>query len=480
MNVRSFDLHIPDLDTASAPFQDVFSPYSGECVGRVQIIDKSGMEHALNIARRTFDDRAAWLPGFERAKILYRAADLVQAEAEELALQVALEGGKPMVDARAEIKRAVNGLRLCAEKAIRIHGEQVPMQGSRPALDHLAFTVREPIGVVAAVSAFNHPFNLIVHQVGPAVAAGCPVLVKPAPDTALSCARFVQLLHEAGLPAEWAMNVPCANEVAETLVTSDQINFFSFIGSARVGWMLRSKLAPGVRCALEHGGAAPVVIDVSADIEDAVPLLVKGGFYHAGQVCVSVQRIFVHQSLGKELIYGLEAAIGRLAVGDPTAEETEVGPLIRQGEVERIDQWVQEAVQGGAKLLTGGNPLGNQCYPPTLLLNPPEDSKVMTEEIFGPVVCVREVESLEQGIRMANRLPWAFQAAVFSQNIDAALTAAKHLNAATVMINEHTAFRVDWMPFGGRGPSGLGVGGIEPAIQEMTEEKLIVIRHQLT
>lgn len=391
---------------------------------------------------------------------------------------IALEGGKPLADARVEIARAENGLRLCAEEATRIHGEQIPMSASAAAKGRIAWTIREPVGVVAAVSAFNHPFNLIVHQAGPAVAAGCPVLVKPAQDTPLSALRFVELLHEAGLPPEWAMAVPCTNDVAQQLVTSGRIGFFSFIGSARVGWTLKNRLAPGVRAALEHGGAAPVIMDASADVDDALPLLVKGGFYHAGQVCVSVQRVFVHRSLTGKLATEMTAAVEKLITGDPASDKTEVGPLIRQGEVDRVHQWVLEAVDGGAKLLCGGRPLGNQCYAPTLLLNPPDNSKVMQQEIFGPVICLRETGGLAESVALANSVPWNFQAAVFSKDVDAAFSAARHLKAAAVMINDHTAFRVDWMPFGGHGPSGLGVGGIGPAVRDLAEEKLIVVRHR--
>lgn len=478
MDVPTFTAQIPGYSPTDSIYTEVFSPYRGETVGRVQLVDQNGMRKALEVANKTFADPGLWLPAFKRAEILSRTADLISQQADDLALLVAREGGKPLTDARAEIQRAENGLRLCAEEATRIHGKQIPMQGSSPAMGHLAFTVREPIGVVAAVSAFNHPFNLIAHQVGPAVAAGCPVLVKPASNTPLSCIRLVALLYEAGLPPEWAMAVPCNNAVSEFLITSPQISFFSFIGSARVGWMLRSKLAPGVRCALEHGGAAPVVIDASADIADAVPNLVKGGYYHAGQVCVSVQRVFVHKDRKDELMTLLEEAVSRLKVGDPILPETEVGPLIRQSEVDRVHGLVQEAIDEGAQLISGGVALEHQCYLPTLLFNPSLESKVMTQEIFGPVVCVRGVDTLEEGVKLSNSSQWSFQAAVFSQDIDAALTAAKHLKAAAVMVNDHTAFRVDWMPFGGRGPSGLGVGGIGPSVHEMTEEKMVVIRHK--
>ncbi|HEB98542.1 MAG TPA: aldehyde dehydrogenase family protein, partial [Thiotrichales bacterium] len=341
----------------------------------------------------------------------------------------------------------------------------------------LAVTRREPIGVVVAVSAFNHPLNLIVHQVGPAVAAGCPVIVKPAEDTPLSCYRFVSLLREAGLPEAWCQAlVTTGPEVAEHLVTDGRVGFFSFIGSARVGWMLRSKLAPGTRCALEHGGAAPVLVEADADLDDALPLLAKGGFYHAGQVCVSVQRVFCDAAVAEKVAEGLAERARALKVGDPTDPETEVGPLIRRREVTRVHEWVQEAVAGGARLLCGGEPLSESCYAPTVLFDPPRETRVSQQEIFGPVVCVYSCANMQEAIEQANALPYAFQAAVFTRDIDRALRAYRRLDASAVMVNDHTAFRVDWMPFAGLRHSGLGVGGIPYTFEDMQIEKLLVVR----
>jgi acyl-CoA reductase-like NAD-dependent aldehyde dehydrogenase len=336
--------------------------------------------------------------------------------------------------------------------------------------------VREPIGVVAAVSALNHPLNLIAHQAAPAVAAGCPVLLKPALETPVSCALFVEFLREAGLPPQWAMAVPCVDEVAERLAVSDRIAFLSFIGSARVGWMLRSKLAPGVRCALEHGGTAPVLVDESADLDRAVPLILKGGYYHAGQVCVSVKRVFVHRRIQDALVGRLAEGAGKLAVGDPTRPETEVGPLIRPREVTRVHEWVEEARRAGASVPVGGTPLDHQCYAPTVIVDPPAGIKVSTEEVFGPVVTGNAFDTLDEGIAAAGAVRWKFQAAIFTRDVDRALVAARRLDAAAVMINDHAAFRVDWMPFGGRGPSGLGTGGVAYSVRDLTQEKLIVFR----
>ncbi|MFQ5716815.1 MAG: aldehyde dehydrogenase family protein, partial [Nitrospinales bacterium] len=244
----------------------------------------------------------------------------------------------------------------------------------------------------------------------------------------------------------------------------------------KVGWNLRSKLAPGTRCALEHGGAAPVIVEADADIQEALPGLAKGGFYHAGQVCVSVQRIFAHKKVAKDVADGLAELAKNLAVGDPLDEATEVGPLIAESEVDRVAEWVEEARAAGATILTGGHKIGATCYAPTVILNPPDTARVSQQEIFGPVVNVYSFENRLQAIERANNVPYSFQAAVYTKNLDTALDTAKRLEAAAVMVNEHTAFRVDWMPFGGRKSSGLGVGGILPAMEEMTEEKMVVIK----
>jgi acyl-CoA reductase-like NAD-dependent aldehyde dehydrogenase len=303
------------------------------------------------------------------------------------------------------------------------------------------------------------------------------VVVKPAADTPLSCLHFVQLLRKAGLPNAWCQVLVTDDRVtAEALVTDPRVAFFSFIGSARVGWMLRSKLAPGTRCALEHGGAAPVILSDDFDFELAVSSVLKGGFYHAGQVCVSVQRVFAPRAVAKKFAEALASAASKLVVGDPTKETTEVGPLIRVAEVTRVADWVDEAVAAGATLLSGGKTVSETCYTPTVLLDPPVSTRVSTLEIFGPVVCVYSYDDVEAAIQQANALPTAFQAAIFSNDIDSAMQLFRQLDASAIMINDHTAFRDDVMPFAGLRESGLGVGGIPYTMHDMQIEKLIVIK----
>lgn len=472
--------HFPLLTVESPKdpeLREVRAPYDDALLATVETAGVADVDRALASAHALYRSRDAWLALGRRIEILDRAAGLVSERAEELALGAALEGGKPLSDSRVEVARAIDGIRSCGECLRTESGHAVPMNLNAASAQRLAVTRREPIGVVVAVSAFNHPLNLIVHQVCPAIAAGCPVIVKPADDTPLSCFRLVGILREAGLPEPWCQALVTRDlEVATQLVMDPRVGFFSFIGSARVGWSLRSKLAPGTRCALEHGGAAPVVVAEDADLAEALPLLAKGGFYHAGQVCVSVQRVFAHEAIADVLAEGLAARARDLQVGDPTLPATEVGPLIRSQEVERVHQWVTEAKQRGARILCGGEPLSATCYSPTVLFDPPADLAVSRKEIFGPVVCVYTYRELDDAIERANALPYAFQAAVFSRSIDTVMRCYTHLDGSAVMINDHTAFRVDWMPFAGLRESGLGVGGIPHTFRDMQVEKLMVLR----
>ncbi len=474
--------HFPLMVPGAGPDGEhlsVTAPFDGAIIATIERAGLDAVQHALETAHRLFRDRDAWLNPARRIEILERTAAIMKESRQELARDAALEGGKPLVDSLVEADRAIDSVKICVETLRTQGGNMIPMGLSPASAGRLALTIHEPIGVVLAFSAFNHPLNLIAHQVAPAVAAGCPVIVKPAEATPLSCMRFVAILREAGLPEPWCQAMVTKDlDVAGSMASDARVAFFTFIGSARVGWMLRSKLAPGTRCSLEHGGAAPVIVAGDADLASALPLLTKGAFYHAGQVCVSVQRIYAHRSIARELADRLAGEAESLRVGDPTLEETDVGPLIRESEVRRVDEWVKEAVSGGGELLCGGKAVSNSCYAPTVLLDPPADARVSTLEIFGPVASVYRFDELDEAIERANRLPFAFQSAVFTRDLNTALRAAKRLDAAAVMVNEHTAFRVDWMPFGGLRQSGLGVGGIPYSMKDMQVEKLVVIRSE--
>lgn len=467
------------MKTQSAGRLEVTSPYDASVLATVDTQGEDHVEDTLSTAYRLFCDRSRWLSVPERIAILERTAELMDEQQKELAQLAASEGGKPLQDSIVEVVRAIDGVHLCIETLRGHAGEVIPVATTPATLGRIAFTQKEPVGVVVAVSAFNHPLNLIVHQVAPAVATGCPVIVKPAGDTPLSCLRFVELLHEAGLPGAWCQAfVADSNETAALLVTDSRVAFFSFIGSAKIGWMLRSKLAPGTRCALEHGGAAPVILLDDFDEEATLSSILKGGFYHAGQVCVSVQRVFAPKRHARSFAKELAKLAAKLVVGDPVDPKTEVGPLIRPAEVDRVAEWVDAAVDNGARLVCGGERLDNNCYAPTVLLDPPAGERVSTLEIFGPVVCIYSYDEVDDAVAQANSLPTAFQAAVFGKDIDRIMRVVQSIDASAVMVNDHSAFRDDVMPFAGLRESGLGIGGIPYTMHDMQIDKLIVIKQR--
>jgi len=471
-----YSLLVPGAKAAAKKLE-VIAPFDGSLMATVDKVDETGIEQALSTAAELFNNKSSWLTAAQRIEILHKLKQLMTDNAERLILISAQEGGKPLIDTQVEMARASDGISNCIECIRNNHGEEIPMGLNAASMNRMAMTHHEPIGVVVAVSAFNHPINLIVHQVGPAVASGCPVIIKPADDTPLSCYELVKLLHQAGLPEAWCQVVsPTDHNVAEKLVTDSRVGFFSFIGSAKVGWMLRSKLAAGTRCALEHGGVAPVIVEADADLDDAAPLLAKAGFYHAGQVCVSVQRIYAHSSIARQLAEAIAELGNKMKVGDPTSPDTDVGPIIRHKETDRIDEWVNQAIAAGAEKISGSGKISASCYSPTVLLNPADNATVSCQEIFGPVVCVYSYDNIDDAITRANSLDVAFQAAVFTRNIDSAMHAYKNLNASAVMINDHTAFRVDWMPFAGLRHSGMGVGGIPHTFEDMQIQKMMLIR----
>jgi len=455
---------------------DVVQAFDRAPITQLDSDDAAALERKIQAAARVFADRKAWLKPHQKIDILRTLATLMTGKRDHLGRQIAREGGKPLTDALVEVDRAIDGVLNAVDVLRATAGREIPMGLTRGSTDRRAFTIVEPIGIVAAISAFNHPLNLIVHQVVPAIATGCPAIVKPAASTPLSCIDFVALVHEAGLPAPWCQTfLPQTNELAEAMATDRRIAFLSFIGSSRVGWYLRSKLPPGTRCALEHGGAAPAIIDRAADLDRLIEPLVKGGYYHAGQVCVSTQRIFVHADLERDFLDRFAARVAALKVGDPVLAETEVGPLITPREAERVSAWIDEATAAGARLIGGGR-LSHTTLHPSVLVKPAADAKVSTLEVFGPVTCVYPFTNLDEAIAAANTLPTAFQASVFTEDLDTAFDVAERLAASAVMVNDHTAFRVDWMPFAGRRESGYGTGGIPWTMKDMSEEKMIVFR----
>ena len=448
--------------------------YTGAVLAELDMHDGAQVDAMLSTAKALHQGDC--LPAHERIVILQKLSELVANEHEDFARLIANEGGKPIRDARVEVTRAIDGIRIAIAEIQNIEGYEVPMDLTAAGAGRTAFTIMEPIGVVVAVSAFNHPLNLSIHQVIPAIATGCPVIIKPASVTPLCALRLAELIKEAGLPEGWVQVALTNRENSEKLVTDPRVGFFSFIGSAKVGWYLKSKLAPGTRCALEHGGVAPLIFDEYADEDGFVQGVVKASMYHSGQVCVSVQRVYVPENRASEMAQKIADVAAKQVVGDAINEDSDLGPLILPKETDRIETWVNEAVEEGAQLITGGKRINKVSYEPTVLLNPSKDSKVSTQEVFGPVVCVYGYQDIEDAIEAANSLDVSFQSAVFSDNVSTAMDVAKKLEASAVMINDYTTFRVDWMPFGGRKHSGYGIGGIGYSMKDMLEHKLLVIK----
>ena len=457
---------------------EVFSPFDRRKIGEVRKITSDELENIIESSHKVFKDRKKWLTIPERISILEKLVSLIKRDEAILAVQIAKEGGKPLIDAKIEVSRAIDGIKIAMGSIPYVFkGEEITMGLGSASIGKRAFTIIEPLGVALAVSAFNHPLNLLVHQAVPAIATGCPVIIKPSSQTPLTAKIFVSLVHEAGLPKEWCSLCIADREVSEKLISDKRISFLSFIGSSTVGFGFLSKIHPGTRFSFEHGGVAPAIIDKEIEnIDTVVTSLLKGSFYHAGQVCISTQRIYVHKSLLEKFKTKFVEGAKKLKVGNPEDEKTEVGPIITIKELDRIDSWVKEAIEEGAVLLCGGEKLSETLYKPTVLLNPSENSKVTTKEVFGPVVSIYEYEDLSDVIYRANNNNFAFQTAIFSDNIHNINKLTEELDASAVIVNEHTAFRVDHMPFAGRREAGFGIGGIEYTMKDMTAHKMIIIK----
>ena len=455
----------------------VKTPWDQKVIQEIEFQKPNDIEVILNSANQNSLKKGLDFNLMKRIDVLESFCKIVSSNVNELAKLASSEGGKPLRDSIIEIQRGAEGVKTAIELIKNESGNVIPMNLNKASENRIAFTQKEPIGVVLAISAFNHPFNLIIHQIIPAIAAGCPVIVKPSEDTPLSCLKIIEMLYESGLPKDKCFFVMPENlDLASKLVSDSRIDFLSFIGSAKVGWMLRSMLSPGTRCALEHGGMAPSFVSQSADLEMSCKLLIRGGFYHAGQVCVSVQRIFLHQKIFNDFLDIFTAELKKFKIGNPLDNKTDVGPLIRPSEVNRVKSWVDEAINNGAELISGGQKLSDTVYDKTILVNPKTNDTISKKEVFGPVVCIYAYENINEAIEKANLTEVSFQASIFSNEVQEVLNFYEKINASAVFHNDHTAFRVDWMPFAGLKHSGYGVGGIKYTMEDMQIDKLLVLK----
>ena len=450
---------------------DVVSPYSGETVGRVAKAGADETRRAIDAAENAMREP---LPAHKRAEILVRVAGYLGKRHDEVARVISDEAGKPMKAARVEATRAMSTYTFAAVEARKLAGEMVPMDASQAGEGKLAFTLRKPIGVVGAISPFNFPLNLVAHKLAPALAAGCAVVLKPASQTPLSALLLAELETEAGLPPGWLnVLVGPASEIGDVLIEDDRVKAITFTGSGAVGWKLRER-APRKRVNLELGNATPVIVAADADIDTAARSMSANAFSFAGQSCISVQRIYVEAPAYERFVDRFVAAVEQLKLGDPAEEDTDVGPVIDDDARERILDWIDEARQRGARVLTGGETDG-ELIRPTVIADAGAELKVSCEEVFGPVCTVNSVGSVDEAIELANGTRYGLQAGIFTTSIETALRAAQELEFGGVVVNEAPTFRADQMPYGGVKDSGNTREGPAYAVRELTEERLVVI-----
>lgn len=456
-------------------WDEVRSPYDGTVVGRVAQGDAALVDRAARAAQEAFE--TADFPQHERAAVLDRAAELVAQRVDDLALTIAAEAGKPLKTARVEAERCVSTLTFSAVEARKISGSTVPMEAAAAGAGKLGVVLRVPYGVVGAISPFNFPFNLVAHKLGPAIAAGNAVVLKPAGQTPISALKLAEILLEAGLPKGWLSVVPGpGSTVGNAIVEHELTRALTFTGSAKVGWAIRARV-PHKKVNLELGSNAPLIVHADGDWKAAADKAKLHAFSHAGQSCISIQRVLVHEDVADAFTERLVANAEALRVGDPLDPETDVGPLITPGDRDRVKSWVDEAVEAGAKLLTGGELVDEgRCLAPTLLASPPREAKVWCEEIFGPVATVDRYADFEEALAMANDSKFGLQAGVFTRDVGLGLRAAQALEFGGVLINEAPTFRADQMPYGGVKDSGNTREGPAYAVLELTEERFVTLQ----
>ena len=453
-------------------WDEVLSPYDQSLVARVAQGDASTVEAAAEAAHAAF--RKADFPQYARAEVLDRAAELVRERRDDLAETIAREAGKPIKTATVEAERTVETLKFSAAEARKLTGETVPMDAAPAGVGKLALTLRIPYGVVGAISPFNFPLNLVAHKLGPAFAAGNAVVLKPAGQTPISSIKLAEVFLDAGLPEGWLSVVPGpGSTVGNALVENPLVRAITFTGSVPVGWGIRSKV-PEKKVNLELGSNAPLIVNEDGDWETAADKAKIHAFSHAGQSCISTQRILLHEAIADDFIARLVGNIETLVVGDPLSPETDVGPLISPAETERVKQWIDEAATQGGTVLAGGELVDDgRCLAPTLIENPSHDSKVWCEEIFGPVATVDRFPDFQTGLAMANDSKFGLQAGVFTRDIGNGIEAANRLEFGSVLINEIPTFRADQQPYGGVKDSGNTREGPAYAVLELTEERMV-------
>jgi acyl-CoA reductase-like NAD-dependent aldehyde dehydrogenase len=451
---------------------EIRSPYDGTLIARVVQGRREHAEAAIAAAVKAFGTTRR-LPAFERQRVLRRISASLTERKEEFSRTLAQEAGKPIKGARIEVERAIFTFNVAAEESTRIYGEYLPLDWQEFTAGRWGIVRRFPLGPIAGITPFNFPINLVAHKVAPAIAAGCPMVLKPAPQTPLCSLLLAECVQQAGWPDGGLNVLPLSNEDAGLLVTDDRIKLISFTGSVPVGWDIKRR-AGKKKVVLELGGNAAVIVHSDADLSYAADRCLTGGFAYAGQTCISVQRILVEHSVYGKFADLLIEGVKKLKVGDPLDDSTDVGPLIRESDAVRTAVWIDEAVRAGARLLCGGNRKG-LIVEPTVLTGTRPDMKVNSQEVFGPVVTVEPYKDFDQALRMVNNSAYGMQAGIFTRDAKLLFQAYDELEVGGVIAGDVPSFRVDHMPYGGVKDSGLGREGLRYAIEEMTEPKLLVM-----
>ncbi len=455
---------------------EVKNPYKGEVVGVVYRPGNSKVEKAIESSVHGFQ-KSRKLPTYKRSELLTAVATTIDKRKEELATLLCRESGKPIKYAKGEVTRAVSTLSIASEEANRIVGETIPLDITEKAGDRLGLVRRFPIGPIAGITPFNFPLNLVCHKVAPALAAGNTISIKPATATPLSALLLGKIFKEHNIIPGCFNVIPCSSQVADMLVKDSRIKMITFTGSAEIGWKLKSRAGKKKVC-LELGGNAAVIIEPDCDIDTAVERSILGGFAYSGQVCISIQRIYVHEKIFDEFMESFLQGVKKLTLGDPLSEKTDIGPMIDEDAALRTEKWIKEAMDMGGKILIGGERDANM-FEPTVLTNVPTDARVSCAEVFAPVVVIEKYSSFENAIEKVNASVFGLQAGVFTKDIDKGFRAFNTIDVGGVIINDIPTFRVDSMPYGGVKDSGFGREGVKYAIEEMTELKIMVVNHGL-
>lgn len=451
---------------------EIKNPYNDSIVGVTSFATPADLEDAIVAAERAFESLRT-MPTFKRSALLFQLADLMERRREELAQLISAEAGKPIRDARVEAERGVFTLRVAAEEAQRMLGEQIPLDLMPSSQGRFGITRKVPIGPIAGISPFNFPLNLALHKLAPAIASGNPIVLKPPTRDPLTMLTVAELVAELDLPPGAVSIMPMDRELGDRLVTDERFKLLSFTGSPDVGWDMKAR-AGKKRVVLELGGNAGVIVDSDAQLDFAAQRLLTGAFAYAGQVCISVQRAYIHEDVFNDFTERVVAAAEKVKLGDPADPSTDVGPMIDERAVQRIDGWVQAAVAEGARVLTGGQPHG-RFYQPTVIVDAPRQSAVCAREAFAPIVNLFPFSDWSSGLDQINDSVYGLQAGVFTSNLEHALLAFDRLDVGGVIINDIPTYRIDHMPYGGVKDSGLSREGLRYAIEDMTETRLMVV-----